>query len=528
MNRLLLREKRVAVSDLGVVIGEDAMLPSPQGLAHTVDPIAAIHPLATPLRQSEAKRRGTGLHYASQVLRTSAPLVAADLLALVGSTLLAFALARWIWPDFGPDLAYLLPLLCGAFLIIYTLFGLYPGTGLNPIAELQQTIIATTLFFTAFFATSLAFDGRKAFTTWLLLVWMFLIVFDPLLRSLTRSLFSRFRWWGQPVLIFGGKTAGTANYKHFTLHPRLGFRPVGIIDDLDLNWSKELPAPFAYLGPPERAPSLASEHCVFWAIVAMPERPPAEVLRLIKTHAHCFPHLLVVPDMDGLPSLWSRPYDCGGLISIHLAISLLLPLPRMLKRTMDLAIVIAGGLCSLPLIVLLALLIKFSSPGPVIYGHERVGREGRRLRVWKFRTMVSHADKVLEQYLATDSQIRKEWERKHKLKNDPRLTRIGRWLRRTSLDELPQLWNVLVGEMSLVGPRPIVEAEIVKYGESFDLYTKVLPGITGLWQISGRNNTTYSERVHLDSYYVRNWSPWMDIYVLARTFKVVLRGEGAY
>jgi Undecaprenyl-phosphate galactose phosphotransferase WbaP len=210
-------------------------------------------------------------------------------------------------------------------------------------------------------------------------------------------------------------------------------------------------------------------------------------------------------------------------------ISLLLPLPRLLKDVMDLSIVIIGGLLSLPLIALIALLIKISSPGPVIYGQQRIGFRGSRFRAWKFRTMVRDADKVLDKYLAANPRLREEWEKNHKLQNDPRVTtKIGRWLRRTSLDELPQLWNVLLGEMSLVGPRPIVKAEISKYGESFDLYTKVLPGITGLWQISGRNNTTYAERVRLDSYYVRNWSPWMDLYILARTFKVVLRGEGAY
>jgi Undecaprenyl-phosphate galactose phosphotransferase WbaP len=499
-----------------------------QDSTHTVDPIATAHPPATPLRESDAKRSSTGLRYASQVLRTSAPLVAADLLALMVSALLAFALVRWFWPGFQPDLAYLLPLLCGAFLIIYALFGLYPGTGLNPVAELRQTNIATTLFFTAFFTTSFAFEGSSAFTSWLVSAWFLTTLIDPALRSATRSLFSRFRWWGQPVLIFGGRTAATTNYRHFTLHPRLGFRPIGIIDDSNLNWSADVPELPAYLGPPEKAAAIANEHRVFWAIVAMPERPPSEVQRLIKSHAQCFPHLLVVPDMDGLPSLWNRPYDCGGLVGIHLEINLLLPLPQLLKRMVDLAIVIVGGLCALPLIAVIALLIKFSSPGPVIYGHERIGRNGRRLRVWKFRTMIAHADKVLEPYLAANPKMRKEWDRKHKLANDPRLTRIGRWLRKTSLDELPQLWNVLIGEMSLVGPRPIVEAEVVRYGESFDLYTKVLPGITGLWQISGRNNITYAERVHLDSYYVRNWSPWMDLYILARTFRVVLQGEGAY
>jgi lipopolysaccharide/colanic/teichoic acid biosynthesis glycosyltransferase len=135
---------------------------------------------------------------------------------------------------------------------------------------------------------------------------------------------------------------------------------------------------------------------------------------------------------------------------------------------------------------------------------------------------------LLNQILASDRELREEWDLNQKLKSDPRVTKIGRWLRKTSLDELPQLFNILVGEMSAVGPRPIVEGEIKRYGDSFGLYKRVVPGLTGLWQISGRNNTSYGERVSLDSYYVWNWSPWMDIYILARTVKVVLFFKGAY
>ena len=154
--------------------------------------------------------------------------------------------------------------------------------------------------------------------------------------------------------------------------------------------------------------------------------------------------------------------------------------------------------------------------------------EGRRFRAWKFRTMHMNADALLQEHLERDPALRAEWEKDHKLKNDPRVTWIGKILRKTSLDELPQLWNVFCGEMSLVGPRPIVDAEIPKYGDHYDQYEKVPPGITGLWQISGRNNTSYEERVAFDAFYVRNWSPWFDLYILACTVKVVLRGEGAY
>ena len=142
--------------------------------------------------------------------------------------------------------------------------------------------------------------------------------------------------------------------------------------------------------------------------------------------------------------------------------------------------------------------------------------------------MQVNGDELLQKVLAEDGALREEWHRDRKLRHDPRITRVGRFLRKTSLDELPQFWNVLRGEMSLVGPRPIVEEEVASYGQSFSLYCRVTPGLTGLWQVSGRNTVSSRDRVRLDSYYVRNWSPWLDLHILARTAKVVLTGQGAY
>ena len=195
---------------------------------------------------------------------------------------------------------------------------------------------------------------------------------------------------------------------------------------------------------------------------------------------------------------------------------------------MDFAIAIVGGILLLPLFFYLAVAVKMSSRGPIIYGHKRIGRYGQTFKAWKFRTMFQDSGLVLEHYLEDYPEAREESERDHKLRFDPRITRIGRFLRKTSLDELPQLWNVIQGDMSLVGPRPIVTDEIVKYGHYYGLYTMVKPGITGLWQVSGRNNTTYDERVQLDSYYVRNWSPWLDVVLLLKTIRIVLFAKGAY
>ena len=197
-------------------------------------------------------------------------------------------------------------------------------------------------------------------------------------------------------------------------------------------------------------------------------------------------------------------------------------------RLLDLSLILLAAPYIIIAFFFIATLIKMDSPGPVFYHQTRIGRLGRKFRIYKFRTMVQNADQVLQNYLDNSPELKAEWLATHKLRQDPRVTRLGSLLRKLSLDELPQLWNVIIGDMSLVGPRPIVDAEIEKYGKCFDLYIKVRPGLTGLWQVSGRNDTTYERRVALDEYYIRNRSLKLDLQILWKTVFVVLREEGAY
>ena len=201
---------------------------------------------------------------------------------------------------------------------------------------------------------------------------------------------------------------------------------------------------------------------------------------------------------------------------------------RVLKRGLDLLLVL---LC-LPLLLLvvatIALAIRVTSPGPIFFSHRRIRGHGRFFSMWKFRTMCVNSAEVLENYLAANPDARGEWRKDHKLKYDPRVTRVGEFLRRTSLDELPQIWNVLTGSMSLVGPRPIVAAEVEKYGEFFADYCLVKPGVTGLWQVSGRSQISYPERVQLDRHYAHHWSLTADVRILCRTLSSVVNQDGAY
>ena len=199
-----------------------------------------------------------------------------------------------------------------------------------------------------------------------------------------------------------------------------------------------------------------------------------------------------------------------------------------LTRVFDVGVILLAAPYILFVFVVISILIMLDSKGSAIYGQTRIGRGGRKFKAYKFRTMVQNADKLLHQYLDQSPELRAEWLATHKLKKDPRVTRVGAFLRKSSLDELPQFWNILVGDMSLVGPRPIVDAEIEKYGQCFELYIQVRPGLTGLWQVSGRSNTTYERRVELDAYYIRHRSLKLDLQILWRTVFVVLRKDGAY
>lgn len=200
---------------------------------------------------------------------------------------------------------------------------------------------------------------------------------------------------------------------------------------------------------------------------------------------------------------------------------------RLAKRGTDLLLLAVTLPLWLPLLLLVAGVVRAFCGSPVLYSQMRLGRDGRSFRCWKFRTMVRDADLILHEVLTADTQRQREWQDQQKLRLDPRVTPLGRMLRATSLDELPQVWNVLCGDMALVGPRPIVPDEVALYGEAFDFYRMVRPGMTGIWQVSGRNNLSYRQRVEMDRRYVEQWSIAMDMTLVFQTFRAVIEGDGA-
>jgi Undecaprenyl-phosphate galactose phosphotransferase WbaP len=489
-----------------------------------------IEPARSDMAGEEAQagsERRIGARYLWQLAKTAAPLMAIDLFVLSIGILIARQTVILLGVGAGIDVsAHFLPIAIG-FLLVAAELGLYPGIRLGPVEEFRRLSAAATAMFVMWaVGVAIQFHGLSNQPFFLVLTLMICVVGLPVGRGLARRVLARWQWWGFSTLVCGDDAVAVKVYHWLAANRRLGLRPVGVIcDPSALEIGPDEPW---FAGPWSAARDVAERQNVYWAVVVPPEGAAAEIGDCITEYLSTIPHIHVLSELTGLPDHWSRHQQLDGLTGIHLQQNLLLPLPRISKRLMDIAFTLAGGLVLLPLLFYIAVAVKFSSRGPVIYGHERIGRGGRRFKAWKFRTMFEDSSEVLEYYLEQHPELRVEWESDHKLKYDPRITRIGRFIRKTSLDELPQLWNVLRGEMSLVGPRPIVTAEIAKYGPYFGHYTMVKPGITGLWQVSGRNNTTYDERVQLDAYYVRNWSPWMDLYLLLRTVRIVLFAHGAY
>ena len=225
--------------------------------------------------------------------------------------------------------------------------------------------------------------------------------------------------------------------------------------------------------------------------------------------------------VDSVEAMVQRPSCAAVGLSI---------VERAMKRLFDLASVVVIVALFWWAIIAVAIAVRLTTGSPVIYGHKRVGRDGREFNCYKFRSMVPNADEVLAHLLATDAGAREEWNRDFKLKDDPRVTRVGRFIRKTSLDEFPQLWNVVTNQMSVVGPRPVVRKELDAYysGPSRSRYLSVKPGLTGLWQVSGRNDMEYCERVELDRAYVESWGLWRDFMIVMRTVGVMFRSKGAY
>ena len=359
------------------------------------------------------------------------------------------------------------------------------------------------------------------------LLWMMALLFVPLGRYLMKCLLTMVGVWQWPALIIGcGQNARDA-YLALQSECVMGFNIVGFVSpDDECSVSPVFGIPL--LGSDVFANIESILPMQFFLAVDYEQRELRDNwLRLLAQHG--VRNVSVIPTLRGVPLYGTdiSHFFSHEVLMLRIRNNLARLSSRILKRAFD---IVASGLALLmlsPLLLYIGWKVSRDGGSP-IYGHERVGQHGRLFKCLKFRSMIINSQQVLQELLDRDPEARVEWEKDFKLKNDPRITSIGHFIRKTSLDELPQLWNVFKGEMSLVGPRPVVAAELERYGKDAEYYLLAKPGISGLWQVSGRNDIDYDTRVYLDGWYVKNWSLWYDIAILFKTVGVVLRRDGAY
>lgn len=377
---------------------------------------------------------------------------------------------------------------------------------------------------------SLLFSQEAAASTHVL-VWFGNIVLFLLFRYLTKTILLSAGTWQLPTVIIGDGANAIETARAIMDEKMLGYEIIaflstsGPVQRSTTVGGKQIPIKPLGQNPEKFLRRLNSPHI----IVALEKGGLNEIQNYFDRLSLWYSQISVVPAIRGLPLFGTDLYQFFSheVLMLNLRNNLSSATARVTKRSFDLIFASLLLLTLSPVFLIIGACVRRTGK-QIIFGHERIGRGGKTFNCYKFRSMVENSKEVLEDLLANDPEARKEWFTDFKLKNDPRITRCGNFLRKTSLDELPQLWNVIKGEMSLVGPRPVIDEEVKRYGEKAVFYYKAKPGITGLWQVSGRNDIDYESRIDLDVWYVRNWSLWNDIIILIRTLVVVLKRDGAY
>jgi Undecaprenyl-phosphate galactose phosphotransferase WbaP len=462
-------------------------------------------------------------------VRTSACLVLSDVAAVVIARVVALVFWHRINPVVGLEQDFGIWLTALLFPLAYASFGLYGARGLSSVEELRRTVLASSIVSLglttgSFLSKDLAGYSRGLFVSSFLLV----CVLVPIARACLRYVYASKSWWGVPVLILGAGTTARRVLESLRGQPQIGFKPVACLDDDESKHGSCEGVPV--IGALCRAPELAKSLKIHHLLIAMPTLDRSELVVMIERWGATFRRVIVIPNLFGIATLWVSARDLGGVLGLEVRQNLLIPVNRWLKRGIDILLALVFGVFALPIVAVAAVWIKAVSAGPAFYRQEREGENGSNILICKLRTMYPDAEALLLRHLEESPEARDQWDTHFKLKNDPRiLPGIGKILRRTSLDELPQIWNVLKGEMSMVGPRPFPTYHLNQFSSEFrELRTRVTPGLTGLWQVSSRSDGDLAVQESLDVYYIRNWSFWLDLYILARTAGAVIFAKGAY
>ncbi len=488
------------------------------------------------LQQSQQRSLATGANRAARQRWLLAILILLDTtavgLALVVATYIRFAIHFPLFyePPVSPIESYLrlslglIPVQLAVFAAVrlYDVNSLWGGA-----TEYQYVVYGASLGMMVLIFGSFFYPDFVIARAWLLLAWLSTIAFVGIGRFAMRRMVYRLRASGRlvtPALIVGANEEAQAIAEQILVAPQAGVRLIGFVDD-ERHEGEEVVPGLRVIGSSAALRDLVERTGAEEIIVATTALSREQLFDLFVAFG-TVPEVTIrlSPGTYEIMATGMRVKEIGSVPLLSPNKMRLTGLDVVLKTLMDYGLASLAVLALLPLFALIALWVKLDSPGPIIYRRRVVGAGGRLFDAFKFRTMVINGDEVLRQHPELERELRETG----KLKNDPRVTRAGRFLRRTSLDELPQLFNVLRGEMSLVGPRMITAEEISHYGRRYLSLLAVKPGITGLWQVSGRSNIPYPERVRLDLHYIRNYSIWLDLWLLYQTIPAVLRKQGAY
>jgi Undecaprenyl-phosphate galactose phosphotransferase WbaP len=363
----------------------------------------------------------------------------------------------------------------------------------------------------------------------LLGLWLLSLFIFPVFRLWGKKFLNAIGMWRERILVIGAGNAGKLVTEGLQREKHMGYDVIGFLDD-DEHKIGETVCGRKVFGKVADFPRFIKELDIKTAVIAIPSFPPEKLSALTALVQNTTANTMVIPDLKGIALVNTELLHLfhEELFLMNIKNNLKSIPNRFIKRLFDITVSVLLMPLLLPLIGIIGIIIRLETPGFAIYSHDRIGKNGNNFRCYKFRTMQKDAEEKLKEMLESSEVFRTEWENSWKLKEDPRVTRIGNLLRKSSLDELPQIFNVLKGEMSLVGPRPYLPRERTDIEKNIKVICSAKPGITGLWQVSGRSNTGNKYRVKLDTWYVMNWSLWLDIAIIFKTIKVVFKAEGAY
>jgi Undecaprenyl-phosphate galactose phosphotransferase WbaP len=463
-----------------------------------------------------------------------------DISAFYCSLLIAFYARKILnlyFPDLSPQLSlsfflhiWWLPVIFISF-IVYERLYIKKLPFWDETKELLKAISASTIAILAII--TLGNMAGKISRLTVLFLWISGLFIFPLFRLFGKKSLHALGLWRENVIIIGAGSAGIETAKGINADIHLGYHVIGFLDD-DAAIGKDVSVngiPYKVFGKIRHFRKFVKHLNISTVIIAIPSLSVEKLSELTNDIQKYTKSVLLVPDVKGIALTNTELYHLfmEQLFLLKINNNLKSPLNRFVKRTFDLSLSIILLPFVLPVIALISLFIKLGSPGPVFHIEDRFGKNKSIFKCIKFRTMFLHNDRLLKEYLRAHPELDAEWQKYKKLRGyDPRVTRVGMFLRKISLDELPQIFNVLTGEMSLVGSRPYLPREENDMKYHIDTILLTPPGISGLWQVSGRNKLTFDARLRLDAWYVLNWSLWLDIVILLRTFRAVMNKEGAF